>query len=271
MLAMTNGKNWNLQLRKHSLYSQKIRPLTESLFFSFHLSHFSYFSIDDKGYSSCISTNHEWMEFYLDQELFCHNPFLRKPGVVPAGVYFTCSVRDPGYHRAREKASDFGICDSLVISENLGNKTKGFSFGWNSKLASEHVLVNELPVLKRFCRFFEEEAGSVIDGVESDPILLLPFLNSRFDTSEESFGLSEQSRAVLFSQMGVKQPKLSTREKECLRLCIEGESARSIAHNLSLSRRTVESYLDNIKVKMNCYSKSELIKKSLEYYQLGIL
>ena len=55
--------------------------------------------------------------------------------------------------------------------------------------------------------------------------------------------------------------KLTNREKECLRLTVNGYSAKAIANRLGISVRTVEDYLKNIKLKFNVYSKQQLIDK----------
>lgn len=56
--------------------------------------------------------------------------------------------------------------------------------------------------------------------------------------------------------------QLSERELECLFLQIRGKSAKQIGDILGLSKRTVESYADNIKSKMGCQNKSELLVKA---------
>lgn len=57
--------------------------------------------------------------------------------------------------------------------------------------------------------------------------------------------------------------KLSTRQAQCLFYVLRGKTSKVIAKLLHLSNRTVESYLDDIKVKMECKNKAELIEKSL--------
>lgn len=52
---------------------------------------------------------------------------------------------------------------------------------------------------------------------------------------------------------------LSKRELECLFLILRSKSAKQIAYILGLSRRTVESYIDSIKLKFGVSNKSELI------------
>lgn len=53
--------------------------------------------------------------------------------------------------------------------------------------------------------------------------------------------------------------ELSSRERECLFLLVRGKSAKEIGALLCLSKRTIESYIENIKNKMNCRNKAEIL------------
>lgn len=59
---------------------------------------------------------------------------------------------------------------------------------------------------------------------------------------------------------------VSTRELQCIFYLLNGDTAKMIAENLSLKPKTTQSYLENIKSKLNCQTKSELIKKVINYY-----
>lgn len=52
----------------------------------------------------------------------------------------------------------------------------------------------------------------------------------------------------------------SKRERDCLYLLVRGKTAKEIARILNLSSRTVEVYLDKIKIKTGMTSRSELIE-----------
>lgn len=54
---------------------------------------------------------------------------------------------------------------------------------------------------------------------------------------------------------------LSIRESECLYYFLRGKTAKSIARILEISAKTVEYHINNIKEKMGCYSKEQLIEK----------
>jgi DNA-binding CsgD family transcriptional regulator len=53
---------------------------------------------------------------------------------------------------------------------------------------------------------------------------------------------------------------ISPQEEKCLELYQQGHSAQSTAAILGLSLRTVESYFENIKYKLQCNSKRDLLQ-----------
>lgn len=57
---------------------------------------------------------------------------------------------------------------------------------------------------------------------------------------------------------------LNERESDCLRLVVEGKTAKEIAEILFISRRTVENYKNSILKKLNLHKTSDLIKYALE-------
>jgi DNA-binding CsgD family transcriptional regulator len=76
------------------------------------------------------------------------------------------------------------------------------------------------------------------------------------------FGISQ-----IISENKIKQTnhkKMSERERQCILHILKGKTANQIANIMGLSSRTVESYIENIKDKLGCTSKSTLIEKILE-------
>lgn len=61
---------------------------------------------------------------------------------------------------------------------------------------------------------------------------------------------------VFFEQ---KTYKLTLREAQCLYYSSHGHSAKQIAKELNLSYRTIEAYLENIKIKLKCRNKLHLL------------
>ena len=53
---------------------------------------------------------------------------------------------------------------------------------------------------------------------------------------------------------------LTQREAECIAGLLQHGTMKTIARNLNISHRTVEYYIQNVKAKIQCYTKADLIK-----------
>lgn len=56
----------------------------------------------------------------------------------------------------------------------------------------------------------------------------------------------------------------SKREIECIFHLLRGKKSRQIAEALHLSKRTIDFYIENIKNKMGCHTKSELLLAAIK-------
>lgn len=80
-------------------------------------------------------------------------------------------------------------------------------------------------------------------------------------TNTGLLGNSQHTQIVSLPGNIIDHVYLSQRESQCLYHLIRGKTAKVTAKILGLSPRTVEHYIDNIKVKLCVSSKSELIDK----------
>ena len=58
--------------------------------------------------------------------------------------------------------------------------------------------------------------------------------------------------------------RISRQEYRCLILTISGKTAKEIGQVLSISYKTVENHLANLKGKLGCRKKAELFRSALE-------
>jgi DNA-binding NarL/FixJ family response regulator len=61
-----------------------------------------------------------------------------------------------------------------------------------------------------------------------------------------------------------KEPELSEREMEVLRLVVEGKTAKEIGEKIFISARTVENYKNNLLKKLGLHKTSDLIKYAIQ-------
>lgn len=52
---------------------------------------------------------------------------------------------------------------------------------------------------------------------------------------------------------------LSIRQQQCASFLLQGMTAKEIARELNLSKRTIEHYIENLRKKLSCRNKSQLI------------
>jgi DNA-binding CsgD family transcriptional regulator len=95
---------------------------------------------------------------------------------------------------------------------------------------------------------------SIISNLQSLTESLLPI-------AQLGFLCPTLPNQILSDRFEVDNIRLSKRETDIARLIVQKKTAKETAKILGLSYRTVESYIENIKVKTNAYSKSELIDK----------
>lgn len=88
---------------------------------------------------------------------------------------------------------------------------------------------------------------------------------------DDNFFHKSQSDDQRTYQLAREQDELTKRELECLFFLLRGKTAAQIANFLFLSKRTVENHIVNIKQKLNCTKKSELIEYGMSQGYLNII
>jgi DNA-binding CsgD family transcriptional regulator len=63
---------------------------------------------------------------------------------------------------------------------------------------------------------------------------------------------------------------ITKQQTACLRLLALGSTYKKIGHELGLSAKTVEHYLEAVKMKLNCNSREELIMQAIERGLIGV-
>jgi len=83
--------------------------------------------------------------------------------------------------------------------------------------------------------------------------------------------INTQKKPVFALGKKINDIELSVRQKQCLFFLLYGKTAKAIANILKISPRTVETHIDNMKIKFGCRSKSELIDAAINLGFLDVL
>lgn len=123
--------------------------------------------------------------------------------------------------------------------------------------------LHHLDLLKKFIAYFREQARDLIIQSEKHKLIIpQEYLNQNtsFDFSKHLLSKDqEQEFLSAIESDNYNAYPLTPREIECFYWMIQGKSAEEIGIIIGISRRTVEKYIESMKVKYNCAKVTQLI------------
>lgn len=254
--------------------NNKLKKFCAPLYSHFKVNHFWYHSISNEGLFTCLGSNAAWMEYYFSENLYLPNPYIRSPTNYSTGVQFIRKVDDHTYQESVNLGvKKFNLDQNLLFLKKTKLGIKGFGFAsYGSRNEFEALCLNELSLLQLFIKRFEEEFELLIKQMESRPVEIAKLVGPDFYQQQPGIRTPQISKHDFLSDLQLKEVTLLTqREKAVLYYASKGLSAAETAEQLFLSKRTIEHYLENIKNKLNCFSKVELIQTAQEFINLGYI
>lgn len=258
---------------------RKIKKVCEPLNQTFGIDTFWHYTLSADGYFSFIGNQGPIAEFFSDHKLYVGHPFYRHPKFFNNGVYFESLQDSAPIEQQVLVQESYGLSQIFTILQKEGNDlVNGFGFGTlnpNQNLAFTYL--NQQELLKSFVSYFCEEMQDLIKKTKDNKVCIAPQCGQSFYQSSPLDRTLSPSKAGQFLQKINKNPlpielyqSFSSREMECLAWLLKGQTARQIGEHLHLSARTVEGYLENIKNKLGCTSKTEIFAQAMLMKELGL-
>lgn len=238
------------------------------------ISFFGYIKTFPDGSRIDINTSPELSEFYyIKSKEYLNNVIENNPKIESGFVLWDYFEYTNCTQYVRESMN---IDHGITLIENNMNSCEFWHFAStreNSKIISYYL--NNLDSLKLFTLYFKDKAQNLIIKAEKNKIIIMPtdkILVPRERTVPDIKSITRFKEHLLSSSADfdstchvddnyLKQ-LLSQRELETLFYVLQGKTAKEVARILNLSFRTVEGYIDNIKIKYNCRTKSELFAQA---------
>jgi DNA-binding CsgD family transcriptional regulator len=160
---------------------------------------------------------------------------------------------------AAQRASEFQKADRGVIKNNLPQRMicvdKYSDNNMHAILAIMQPLVNANKKVIGIATMGIELGKSIRGG------LIMPNLFCQLTSYDDKHIKSNNNKKTFTITDQIE--KLSKREAQCLFYILRGKMYKEIAGILHVSTRTIESYVESIKIKLDCHNKSEIIDKAL--------
>lgn len=241
--------NKHIFLTSYHEVDEIIAPLKDF----FGITSFVYQKNFDDGSEIRLSNQPAWMHYFYEHELYKKSFFERPPSEFSKArlVWAGLTIHNP----ILEKAREFNIDHGITFVEPCVGGCEFFFIGTTVDHPQARAkCLSNLDLIERFLDYFREKAQSLIEQAAKQKIII----PNKFIQAPTWFGVEEVNRDAFLNRL--MPIDLTARQLDCVRLLVKGYSMKMIAQELNISPRTVESYVEQIKVKTQTYSKGELVK-----------
>lgn len=257
---------------QYSIKEQKrIKKLCEPLK-QFGLSGFWHETMSQDGHFSCLLSEGELGEYFADNKLYKGHPGFRHPDLMTRTVDFPDMLYglDEKYDSTQGVIRKKFQSDQILhLRERIGDTT--YLYGFSStpnRIGIRDIYINYTSLLWKFIRYFREEAKDLITNVYENQIHIAPHCGEDFHRVliTDAAQLKLKNINCFLEMIGEVDridflPDFTRRELDCVHGYLRGLSARQLADELKISKRTVEHYLENVKDKLCCRSRAELFER----------
>lgn len=229
----------------------------------FDINDFNYVKIYKDHSQIKLTSRPDWIRYYYEQGFQYLGEYEIPFECIQPGYKLTSAMNARKIFTAAKEG--FGIDNGIVLIDKYEDFCEMFWFGsTNNDPKAVNFYLNNMDLLRRFVLYFKEKAAAIITQASHERILLphreIVLESKRLMNSEVRKNFIQSVRIELYRLSGkYSHVGLTEREFECAICLLEGKTAKQTSKDLEISRRTVETHLSNIKSKVNCKTKAELI------------
>lgn len=221
--------------------SKDIKEICEPHFKQLGLDHLNYIHRDSHGNVTYLCSNQKWLDHYIKKSYPKIGAF-EKNIELSQYKFALWNGLDSDDRILTDSKEITGVEYGIAIVKQEQDGVSFYNLG--AKSADPSIVnkyINEVNQYENFVSAFQEKAIDL-------------------------FRVAKKFKMnVCFDSVKSKKPEyrfrnlyLTKREHECVTYLIRGKTAEEIAIILNISKRTVETHVQNIKRKMNCYNQFRL-------------
>lgn len=264
-----NKAKMGMELKNHLALSsggdivQICKPLQD---FGIHLFNFVRMFKDGSRINLCNKP--EWLEYYYQKEFYKIGIFEGIPDLYTSSysIWPILSGQDIFY----DARTHFNIDHGITMIKSYKKYCDFYYFGGypdNPNIINFYL--NNIDLLDRFILYFKDQAAKLITQSNKHKIIL-PLRDTnivKHELLQARLQINKLRQQLIhntcinsyYFEIGNREVKISKNEMKILLLMAKGKSSSEIAEELFRSKRTIENHIYNIKIKLDCNLKSELL------------
>lgn len=237
--------------------------------FSLGINHFVYHKNYLNGGEIRLSNNPRWLQHFYDGQYHRFSAFEKNPKELQTGYVIWAHLQN--HNTVLDAAREFNIDHGISLVKRVTDGVEYFFFGTtrdNPQIINFYI--NNLQLLERFTVYFKERGAELIKKANSKKIIIPNKFHvaAKIDDEGNPCLVKNHQLEKFISQTHLKKIhitdqlniSLSRRELDCIAELVQGKTMKEIGNHLGISARTVETHVNHLKEKLQCRTKSELLR-----------
>jgi DNA-binding CsgD family transcriptional regulator len=273
-MTIVNYSQHKEAIELHESHRQSMANFASPLLSQFNISWFGYIRLFPNGERMILNTNQDWLKQYIEQDL--HNDHIHTMNIeidqlAPDKKVYYSLWSGLSESKSFNVLYNKNVFNGLYIYRKRKAGSEVFSFATSvDNTSANDFYLNNLSFFNYVSLLFKDKFSHIINNL-NEKIAISP--TTSLDISSNTGFTIDEKLTSFYQKTEIKRlffnakPYVYATKQECLCLDLlsKGFTEKEAALALNLSIRTVESYLNNLKLKLGCQYKSQL----LEIYSQG--
>lgn len=252
---------------------QSIEKSIAFLKLSFKISFLSYRKLDTNGNLLLLSPHTEWQKVSLSNRYYISKPLFKKIIKHNDSIFQTHFWSNQIYEPLCQALYDLNLWYGISIFKKQSTHVDIFSFCTSREQPDVvNTYLNYSNILQHFIFYLIEKLNSTTNNYLPQAKISLEHFN---ENDANNASLSQSNINAFLTATPIEKYSfnlnglnitLSCNQKKVLHYLSQGKSYKEIASLMSISPRTVEAHIQNLKNKFRCYTKSEIVNKGVLNY-----
>lgn len=248
-------------IQHHNLIKRLAAPLQQHI----GASYFCYQFVSHEGNWFTLGNNPDWLQYCAENKFYKHDPSLVRPERYVSSVCLPANHQHQAFQETLvgKAITQFNINHALALIEPNSHGCEYYFFAAPSSNTNMlECYMNYLTILRNeFTHYVQDNIRPIYEHCLAHSVNLQELSPAEFNSTDNVLTTCDTLHEEADFLKAIKCGGLLTeRENECLRLYLQGYTAKESARKLAISHRTIEVHFESIKNKLGIKHKRDLLK-----------